>query len=38
MSIFPRQCRGGDLVGRLLQCAWRYKGLIVAAVLLVGRL
>jgi hypothetical protein len=34
MSSFPRQSRGGDLVGRLLQSAWRYKGLIVAAVLL----
>src|SRR5829696_4931011 len=34
MSSFPRQSRGGDLVGRLLQSAWRYKGLIAAAVLL----
>jgi len=34
MSSFPRQSSGGDLVGRLLQSAWRYKGLIVAAVLL----
>jgi uncharacterized protein involved in exopolysaccharide biosynthesis len=34
MSIVPRQSRSGDLVGRLLQSAWRYKGLIVAAVLL----
>jgi hypothetical protein len=34
MSIVPRPSRGGDLVGRLLRSAWRYKGLIVAAVLL----
>jgi len=34
MNIVPRQSSGGDLVGRLLQSAWRYKGLIVAAVLL----
>lgn len=34
MSSSPRQSRGGDLVGRLLRSAWRYKGLIVAAVLL----
>ena len=32
--MLPRQSRGGDAVGRLLQSAWRYKGLIVAAVLL----
>jgi uncharacterized protein involved in exopolysaccharide biosynthesis len=34
MSIVPRQSRGGDTVGRLLQSAGRYKGLIAAAVLL----
>ena len=34
MNSFPRRSRGGDLVGRLLRSAWRYKGLIVAAVLL----
>jgi uncharacterized protein involved in exopolysaccharide biosynthesis len=34
MSMLPRQSSGGDAVGRLLQSAWRYKGLIVAAVLL----
>jgi len=34
MSIVPRQSRGGNVVGRLLRSAWRYKGLIVAAVLL----
>jgi uncharacterized protein involved in exopolysaccharide biosynthesis len=34
MSSFARQSRGGGLVGRLLRSAWRYKGLIVAAVLL----
>jgi len=34
MSIVPTRSRGGDLVGRLLPSAWRYKGLIVAAVLL----
>jgi uncharacterized protein involved in exopolysaccharide biosynthesis len=34
MSLVPRQSRGGDTVGRLLQSAWRYKGLIAAAVLL----
>ena len=34
MSMLPRQSRGGDAVGRLFQSAWRYKGLIVAAVLL----
>jgi LPS O-antigen subunit length determinant protein (WzzB/FepE family) len=33
MSIVPRQSRGGDVVGRLLRSAWRYKGLIAAAVL-----
>jgi capsular polysaccharide biosynthesis protein len=32
--MLPRQSRGGDAVGRLLQSAWRYKGLIVVAVLL----
>ena len=34
MSIVPRQSHGGNVVGRLLRSAWRYKGLIVAAVLL----
>jgi capsular polysaccharide biosynthesis protein len=34
MRIVPRQSRGGDVVGRLLQSTGRYKGLIVAAVLL----
>jgi hypothetical protein len=34
MSIVPRQSRGGNVVGRLLRSAWRYKGLIAAAVLL----
>jgi polysaccharide biosynthesis transport protein len=34
MSMLPRQSSGGDAVGRLLQSAWRYKGLILAAVLL----
>jgi uncharacterized protein involved in exopolysaccharide biosynthesis len=34
MSIVPRQSRGGDVVGRLLRSAWRYKALIAAAVLL----
>ena len=34
MSMLPRQSHGGEVVGRLLQSAWRYKGLIVAAVLL----
>ena len=33
MSTFHRQGRGRDVVGRLLQSAWRYKGLIAAAVL-----
>jgi uncharacterized protein involved in exopolysaccharide biosynthesis len=33
MSTFHRQVRGRDVVGRLLQSAWRYKGLIAAAVL-----
>jgi len=34
MSIVPRQSRGGGVVGRLLQSAWRYRGLIAAGVLL----
>jgi uncharacterized protein involved in exopolysaccharide biosynthesis len=34
MSIFHRQPRGWDVVGGLLQSAWRYKRLIAAAVLL----
>jgi uncharacterized protein involved in exopolysaccharide biosynthesis len=33
MSTFHRQARGRDVVGRLLQSAWRYKGLIAAVVL-----
>jgi len=34
MSIFHRQPCGWDVVGGLLQSAWRYKRLIAAAVLL----
>jgi polysaccharide biosynthesis transport protein len=34
MSMLPRQSRGEDAVGRLLRSAWRYKGLVAAAVLL----
>jgi uncharacterized protein involved in exopolysaccharide biosynthesis len=34
MSIFHGQPRGWDVVGGLLQSAWRYKRLIAAAVLL----
>ena len=34
MRIFHRQPRGWDVVGGLLQSAWRYKRLIAAAVLL----
>jgi len=34
MSTVHGQSPGGKVVGRLLQSAWRYKGLIVAAVLL----
>jgi uncharacterized protein involved in exopolysaccharide biosynthesis len=33
MSTSHRQAHGRDVVGRLLQSAWRYKGLIAAAVL-----
>lgn len=33
MSTPHSQPGGGDAVGRLLRSAWRYKGLIVAAVL-----
>ena len=33
MSTFHRHARGRDVVGRLLQSAWRYKGLIAAVVL-----
>jgi hypothetical protein len=34
MSIVPRPSRGGGVVRRLLQSAWRYRGLIIAVVLL----
>jgi uncharacterized protein involved in exopolysaccharide biosynthesis len=34
MSMLHGQSRGGDAVDRLVQSAWRYKGLIIAAVLL----
>jgi uncharacterized protein involved in exopolysaccharide biosynthesis len=34
MTTFHRQVRGRDVVGRLLQSAWRYKGLIAAVALL----
>jgi uncharacterized protein involved in exopolysaccharide biosynthesis len=33
MSTSHRQARGRDVIGRLLQSAWRYKGLIAAVVL-----
>ena len=34
MSTFHGQPSGGDVIGRLVQSAWRYKGLIAVAVLL----
>ena len=34
MSMLYGQSRGGDAVGRLAQSAWRYRWLIIAAVLL----
>jgi len=34
MSMLYGQSRGGDAVGRLVQSAWRYRWLIIAAVLL----
>jgi capsular polysaccharide biosynthesis protein len=34
MSTFHSQARSRDVVGRLLQSAWRYKALIAAAMLL----
>jgi uncharacterized protein involved in exopolysaccharide biosynthesis len=34
MTTFHRQAPGRDVVGRLLRSAWRYRWLIVAAVLL----